>query len=769
MAASTKDRPTLELDNKSETGFCQFYRSLGDANPGVIRVFERNGGDFYSIHGEDALYVAREIYKTSSVIKYLGAGEGLPSCTLSKLNTETFLRDGLMTKQLRFEIWIPDKKSTFGWKLGKKASPGNLQDVEDLLFVNNEISTSPVVLSAKVTQKDGQKLVGVAFADTTVRELGVCEFVDNELFSNFESLVIQLGVKECLVPESDKSNSYEIGKLTSVLNRCSVVITECKKAYYQIKDVEQDLNRLLDEEVPVTSMPEFELKHAMGSAACIIKYLSLLNDDTNFGNYTLRQHDLSQYMKLDASALRALNLMPGIQDGYNKTMSVFGVLNKCKTAQGTRLLAQWLKQPLLDIKEIEQRQLLVEVFTESNELRQSLQEEHLCKVPDLHRLAKRFQRGSAHLQDVVRIYQVLIRLPGLLALLENTEFPEVEHKELVDKIYTTKLKGYAEDLTKLQEMIETTIDLDRVDYHEYVIKPDFDDTLKDLREKLDKIMAGIPLEHERISANLGLEIEKKLKLEKSTMYGYCFRVTRTEASVLRNKSSQCIELSTQRSGVLFTTPKMREMSDKIRDLSEEYDRTQSALVKEVIGIVASYFPILEVLNGMLAHLDVLVSFAHVSAHAPIPYVKPKLFPKGQGNLTLRNSRHPCLEMQDDVSFIPNDVEIVRKDSEFQIITGPNMGGKSTYIRQIGVVVLMAQIGCFVPCDEAEVPIFDCILARVGAGDSQLKGVSTFMAEMLEPASSLKSASRDSLIIVHVLGRGTSTSDGFGLAGAISEE
>jgi DNA mismatch repair protein MSH2 len=672
-----------------------------------------------------------------------------------------FLREAIFRLGKRVEVW--ENTGRMNWKITKQASPGNLQDVEEEL--GGQFDAAPMILAVKVSAKAAEaRNVGVCFADASVRELGVSEFLDNDLYSNFESLLIQLGVKECLIQVDKSEKDVEMAKLKSIIDSCGIAISERSSGDFGTKDIDQDLSRLLKDEKAVGTLPQSDLKLAMGSAAALIKYLGVLHDPSNFGQYQLYQHDLSQFMKLDASALKALNLMPGPRDGA-KTMSLYGLLNHCKTPVGSRLLAQWLKQPLMDKDDIEKRQQLVEAFVEDTELRQTMQEEHLRSLPDLYRLSKRFQRKMANLENVVTAYQVVLRLPGLIGTLEGVM--DEKYRDPLDETYTSKLREYADSLAKLQEMVETTVDLDAMDNHEYVIKPEFDDGLRIIRKKLDKAKHELDQEHKAAGRDLGQEIDKKLFLENHKVHGWCMRLTRTEASCIRN-NSKYQECSTQKNGVFFTTQKLQSIRREFDQLSENYNRTQSSLVNEVVSVAASYCPVLEQLAGVLAHLDVIVSFAHCSVHAPTSYVRPLIHARGQGDTVLKEARHPCMEMQDDIQFITNDVTLKRGSSEFLIITGPNMGGKSTYIRQIGVIALMAQIGCFVPCSEAEITIFDCILARVGASDSQLKGVSTFMAEMLETANILKSATSESLIIIDELGRGTSTYDGFGLAWAISE-
>ncbi|KAH0845798.1 DNA mismatch repair protein msh-2 [Fonsecaea pedrosoi] len=758
-------RPELKVDD--ETGFIRLFRSLPAKPDGnnTIRVFDRV--DWYSAHGEDAEFIARTVYKTTAVIRNLGRSENvLPSVTMSTTVFRNLLREALFKLGKRVEIWETSGKGQ--WKLARQASPGNLQAVEEELGsgMDSQGDGAPIILAVRVSAKAGEaRSVGVCFADASVRELGVSEFLDNDLYSNLESLLIQLGVKECIVAGSLQKQDPELAKIQQIADSCGIAISERSAADWGTKDIEQDLARLLKGENAMGLLPQTELKLAMGSAAALIKYLGVMTDPSNFGQYRLYQHDLGQYMKLDAAALRALNLMPGPRDGA-KSMSLFGLLNHCKTPIGGRLLAQWLKQPLMNLAEIEKRQQLVEAFVTDTELRQTMQEEHLRSIPDLYRLAKKFQRKHANLEDVVRAYQVVIRLPGFIEALETVV--DEQYQVPLETQYTSKLKELSSFLGKLAEMVETTVDLEALDRHEFIIKPEFDEQLKVIRAKLDKVQHAMEVEHRRAGKDLSQELDKKLFLENHRVHGHCFRLTRNEAGCIRNKKDYK-EISTQKNGVYFTTNELSELRREHDQLSGSYNRKQSSLVSEVVQVASSYTPVIEQLAAIIAHLDVVVSLAHASVHAPTAYVRPKMHRRGTGDTVLKEARHPCMEAQDDINFITNDVELRRDSSRFLIITGPNMGGKSTYIRTIGCIALMAQIGSFVPCTEAELTIFDCILARVGASDSQLKGVSTFMAEMLETANILKSATRDSLIIIDELGRGTSTYDGFGLAWAISEE
>ncbi|KAG6830769.1 hypothetical protein H0H87_007168 [Tephrocybe sp. NHM501043] len=787
MYGKEKDADQDATDQVTDPGFISFFSKLPPKSPetGTLRLFHRTGSgtdEYYAVYGPDALFVAQHTFHTNSVIKYLGSrAGGLPSVILRTNVAQMLLREALTVKQLRVEIWVPEPgqgKKCSKFRLDKEASPGNLQEVEDLLFADSDLVSAPIVMAIKLASapaSSGAKLktVGVAFADTSVRQLGVADFVDNDLFSNTElsrheneliafltqSLVIQLSVKEAIVPTGTMSGTtdrdIDLNKLKAVLDRCGVVISERKPSEFTAKNIADDVPRLLQPSAAVNAssadatmtIPELSLPTAPSALSALVSYLSLLTDPSNHGAYTLYTHDLSQYMKLDASALRALNLTeaPGNAGTTTRNTTLLGLLNKCK------------------------RQDLVEIFFEDTNTRRTLQDDYMKVMPDMHRLSKRFQKSVASLEDVVRVYQVVIKLPGMIEALEGVSSENDEHITLIEDTYLKQLKEYNESLGKYGEMVEQTLDLEELDNHNYVIKPDYDPKLQELAAKLTKTRDGLDKEHREVGNDLSLELDKKLHLENNQVYGYCFRLTKNDAKAI-GKNKKYIELGTNKSGVFFTTKKLKELAEDFTEFSQSYTRTQSGLVKEVVNIACKTFLAIDCILS-----DTSFSLAHVSAHSTDVYVKPKVIEKGSGNLVLIESRHPCLEVQDDVSFIANDVEMIKDKSELQIITGPNMGGKSTYIRQVGVIALMAQIGCYVPCTEAQVPIFDSILCRVGAGDSQLKGVSTFMAEMLETATILRSATKDSLIIIDELGRvsehgqtGTSTYDGFGLAWAISE-
>ncbi|KDP20084.1 hypothetical protein JCGZ_05853 [Jatropha curcas] len=754
--------PELKLDAKQAQGFLSFFKTLPD-DPRAVRVFDRR--EYYTSHGENATFIAKTYYHTTTALRQLGSGpNALSSVSISKNMFETIARDLLLERtDHTLELY---EGSGSNWRLVKSGTPGNLGSFEEVLFANNEMQDTPVVVALIPNFRDNGCTIGLSYVDLTKRILGLAEFLDDSHFTNVESALVALGCKECLLPiESGKST--ECRPLHDALARCGVMLTERKKNEFKTRDLVQDLSRLVKGSIEPVRDWVSGFEFAAGALGALLSYAELLADESNYGNYTIRKYNLDSYMRLDSAAMRALNVLESKTDA-NKNFSLFGLMNRtCTAGMGKRLLHMWLKQPLLDVNEINCRLDLVQAFVEDTALRQDLRQ-HLKRISDIERLVHNLEKKRAGLHHIVKLYQSSIRLPYIRSALERHDG---QFSSLIKKRYLDPLESLTDNdhLNKFIALVETSVDLDQLENGEYMISPSYDPALSALKDEQESLERQIHNLHKQTACDLDLPQDKGLKLDKGTQFGHVFRITKKEEPKIRKKlTTQFIVLETRKDGVKFTNTKLKKLGDQYQKLVEEYKNCQKELVGRVIQTAASFSEVFESLAGLLAELDVLLSFADLASSCPTPYTRPDITPSDVGDIILEGSRHPCVEAQDWVNFIPNDCKLVRGKSWFQIITGPNMGGKSTFIRQVGVNILMAQVGSFVPCDKASISLRDCIFARVGAGDCQLRGVSTFMQEMLETASILKGATDKSLIIIDELGRGTSTYDGFGLAWAICE-
>nr|GEV49157.1 DNA mismatch repair protein MSH2 [Tanacetum cinerariifolium] len=721
--------PELKLDAKQAQGFLSFFKKLPNDSK-AVRFFDRR--DYFSAHGENATFIAKTYFHTTTVLRQISnSSDALSSVSVSKTMFETIVRDLLLERtDHSLELF---EGSGSNWRLTKRGTPGNLGSFEDILFANNDMQDSPVIVALIPNFREPGRTVGLGYVDLAKRVLGIAEFLDDSHFTNVESALVALGCKECILP-------IEITKLTEckplhdVMSKCGVMVTERKKAEFKGRDLAQDLGRL----VKGTSEPVRDLVAAFEFApmalGVLLSYTELLADENNYGNFSICQYNLNNYMRLDSAAMRALNVMESKTDA-NKNFSLFGLMNRtCTAGMGRRLLHMWLKQPLMDVTEINARLDLVQAFVEDTGFRQDMRQ-HLKRICDIERMMRQVEKRRGSLLHIVKLYQSSIRLPYIKSAMERYDG---QFASIIKERYTDPLNYWTDDehLNKFIGLVEVSVDLDQLENGEYMISPGYDSHLSSLKDDQESLEQQIHNLHKQTAEDLDLAYDKALKLDKD--------------------------------GVKFTNTKLKKLGDRYQKIVDEYKSCQKELVARVVTTTSTFSEVFEGLSVLLSELDVLLSFADLAASSPSPYTRPEITSSDSGDIVLEGSRHSCVEAQDWVNFIPNDCKLVRGKSWFQIITGPNMGGKSTYIRQVGVNILMAQVGSFVPCDKASISIRDCIFARVGAGDCQLRGVSTFMQEMLETASILKGATDKSLIIIDELGRGTSTYDGFGLAWAICE-
>ncbi|QFZ27592.1 putative DNA mismatch repair protein [Clavispora lusitaniae] len=809
-------RPDLKFsDAVDERSFYRKFTQLpAKESAQVVRLVDHK--EYFSAFGEDAEMIAESIYKTQSVLK---KASGTVYVTISPQVFASVVRHCLVENSYKVEVYNKPLQ------LLVTATPGNLEGLAEEYGVDLEAmlrdGSTPMVAAVKFSASGSAKKVGVCLVDLSNKALYVSEFDDNDLFSNLESLLLQVNVKEVVLPSTynpdpTDASSGDVIKLFQVLNKIgSIVVGSVKSSLFSAANLDQDLGKIITaQNIDTEAANNIELilaskgidsaEHSL-SFACsnaLVQYLGLLSDDDS-PSFSIDKYNLASFMKLDSSTLRALNIFPQQQAGglsnSSAVSSIFDLLNKCKTAAGTRLLSQWLKQPLTDAEAIENRHSLVGHMINDTNLRVFVSQEWLPQVPDVKRLLKKMATGlkkpaaseNKKLEEVVRLYQLITSLPNLLNMLQMSidDCTDESVKKLCKESWLEPISKNHQALLKFQELVETTIDLSPLDSSsahdllnaEFNIKPEFDESLIAINDNLQATSKKIKQTHEEVGEDLNIDTEKKLKLEKHQQHGWCFRVTRIDSAILRNTGDKYIELQTVKAGVFFTTKRLRTLSQQYLDYFAEYNAKQRELIKEILSITLTYQTVFLRLSLVLSNIDVLSAFANVAIFAPTSFVKPKLHglassvdsPEfAQRRVKLSDARHPVLEVQDDVNFIANDVELANTGgSSFAIITGPNMGGKSTYIRQVGVIALMSQVGSYIPASDEnvpELPIFDAILSRVGAGDSQLKGLSTFMIEMLETSSILATATINSLIIIDELGRGTSTYDGFGLAWAISE-
>jgi len=578
------------------------------------------------------------------------------------------------------------------------------------------------------------KEAGLAYVDVSTGEFAATELTDQDVFVQLRAELKRLSPAELLVSDAISIPEHIDSNLTVIPN------------WYFEPGRSQEL---IKTRFQVSSLEGLGLKSlplAVRAVGALLKYLQETQKTLSEVQFSFSTYSLNDFMVLDAETRRNLELTETLRDNKPEG-SLLGALDRTKTPMGKRMLRTWVNKPLLDLEQINARLDAVEFFYKNGVLRQKL-EPLLAELHDIERIVGRLNNSSARPIDLVALREDLRALPRLQALLPSYE-PALQ--QLVNAI-----GSFESQLELLEQAI--TEDPPATTANIGIIQPGFS-------EELDAILASSKHAREWIAGLESSERQrtgiKTLKVGFNKVFGYYIEISRGAAD---QAPENYIRKQTLVNNERFITPELKEYESLVLNAETQIHEVELRVYKQVCSQLASSSSEFLKAARAIASLDCLLSFGSVAALNK--YTRPQL--NAEKGLKILGGRHPVVErMRSETRYIPNDV-IFEEGEIVRLITGPNMSGKSTYLRQVVLIVLMAQIGSFVPADQAEIGLVDRVFTRIGAQDAIHQGQSTFMVEMLETANILNNASPRSLLILDEIGRGTSTYDGLSIAWAIVE-
>ena len=689
-------------------------------------------GDFYEMFFDDAILVARELEITLTG-KDCGQEEKAPMAGVPHHAADMYIAK-LVNKGYKVAICeqLEDQKNTKGIvKRGviRVVTPGTVVDSNML----EERKNNYIMAIFKTGI-----YYGISVCDISTGEFYSAEIKDNNNFPMLLDEIARYTPSELIVNHMMSDCTEEINKIKERFENLYITKLDDKHFSNKLENLALRFSILDNNSKPIENLEERQL--AINSINALVEYIEETQKTTLDHINKIVIYQISRYMALDINARRNLEITEKLRD-KSKKGTLLWVLDKTSTSMGGRCLRRWLNDPLVDVVEINKRLDAVKELKDDVILRGDIVD-NLKKVYDIERLAGKMAYGNANARDMVTLKNSLLKLPEVKRVLTNTK--------------STLLQELANNLDELQDIYQL-IDGAIIDDPPMtikdggIIKLGYDeeiDTLKTAQTEGKNWLVQLELE-EREKTGI-----KNLKIGFNKVFGYFIEVTK---SYLSQVPGRFVRKQTLANAERYITEELKNLENQILGAEEKVVGLEYDAFVKIRDEISKNIKRLQKTSEVISNLDVLTSFAEVAED--MNYCMPEV--NSSGTINIKNGRHPVIEkILGAGTFVENDTYLDKQENRVSIITGPNMAGKSTYMRQVALIALMAQVGSFVPAQNAQIGVVDKIFTRVGASDDLSMGQSTFMVEMMEVATILKEATNNSLVILDEIGRGTSTYDRF---------